>query len=370
LRKILGGREDRPRLAAVGGFLRVACQTPGERMRSFFMMELALAMAAVSPAAFAQPWPTVQFEVYEGSGKAVPDAAAALARQVEAGPPPLSPALKKEIEDYLSGAAIEFQRMGFPPPELEPIVTRADGRQAYRVYWYPFDYAGMGGPKADVGGVMGYGCRGESTRRVLLLNAQVRGKYRVELSMAVATGQVPGTLDQLTDNGYSVLAHELFHAVQRGTRFYGANCMPPVWFNEGMAEAVGHDMAWRLRRIRSPNAQTERWGLRPYYLSFDMGPEPLADEARKRAYDTSSFWRYLAELERAMQVPSSAPVRPGPQKPIVADAFDYGYLGAPCCRAARGCAAATRRWTGWTDGWTRTRGSTPGSTTPTPTSSP
>ncbi|WP_374602455.1 hypothetical protein [Arenimonas sp.] len=323
-------------------------------MRAVFFGWLAmlLAMAMAGPAAAAEPWPTLSFELVEGSQDPVADAAAALARAAGQGPEPLSPQLKLEIETYLSTVASEYQRMGFPPPQLEPIVARSDGSRAYRVYWYAFGGPGRGTLDPARVALMAYGCRGEDASRAMNLNARTEGANGLHNRLAIATGRVPGRLDQLTDKGYADLAHELFHAVQRGTAFYDANCEPPAWFTEGMAEAVGHDMAWKLKRIRSGHDPFNRWGLRPYFQPFDAAPGTPDKEKTARGYGTSSFWRYLAELERAMQSSDSPPPKPGPQRVNRADAFDYGYLVRLLSQAPR--LADGGRTMDWIDGWLRT----------------
>lgn len=290
-------------------------------------LAISLAVATTASALAAAPrWPTLAFEVHEGSGSAVPDAAADLARLAGRGLEPLSPQLKAEMEAYLTEVATEYQRMGFPPPALEPIVTRPDGSRAYRVHWYAFGDPGHSDRNPEGVAFVSYLCRGESGRRQIHFNARTEGPNGLHNRLAIATGRSPGMLDQLTDKAYADLAHELFHAVQRGTRFFDANCQPPAWLYEGTAQAIGHDMAWRLRRVRSHHDPFNRWGLRAYYEAFHTGPGSTKEAKTRLGYGSSSFWRYLAELERAMQSPASPPPRPGPQRVVRRDAFDYGYL--------------------------------------------
>lgn len=299
-------------------------------MRTALLIVLMLAWGG--PAMAAERWPTLEFEVFEGYAPPKSERAAAKARtegleRFDVPAPtatPLSPALKAEMQSYLSSVAAEYQRMGFPPPRLEPIVTRADGKKAYRVYWYAFgDVSHMAGQKLTPARAS-YACKGESLAVLMHLNARTEGPDGHLIRLARSTGQVPGMLDRLTEKGYGDLAHELFHTVQRGTAFFDANCYPPAWLVEGMAEAVGHDMAWKLRGVLSRPAreQRHRWGFRPYNIGFV--PEPA--NAMEFGYGTSSFWRYLAELERNMQSRSTPAPRPDASLVIRTDAFDYGYL--------------------------------------------
>ena len=299
-------------------------------MKMILPWVLGLAMH-VQPVA-AESWPTLEFEVFEGYGPPQSEAAIRIGRPLglerfdvaASMPTPLAPALKAEMEAYLSEVAAEYQRLGFPAPELEPIVTRADGRRAYRVYWYAFGDTDHMLQISDRPAVMAYACRGEHNVRRMNLNARVDGPFPLENRLAWSTGKVPGRIDRLSDKGYGDLAHELFHAVQRATPFFGANCEAPAWIYEGTAEAIGHDMAWKLRGVLSPqpNEQINRWGLRSYRRTFFVEGEG----SRKFAYGTSSFWRYLAELERTLQSRSAPPPRPDAGPLIRKDAFDYGYL--------------------------------------------
>ncbi len=315
-------------------------------------LAISLAVATTASALAAAPrWPTLAFEVHEGSGSAVPDAAADLARLAGRGLEPLSPQLKAEMEAYLTEVATEYQRMGFPPPALEPIVTRADGSRAYRVHWYAFGDPGHSGRNPEDVAIMGYRCQGEGGRREMHLNARTEGPRGLRNRLAIATGNSPGMLDQLTDKGYADLAHELFHAVQRGTAYFEANCEPPMWLYEGTAEAIGHDMAWRLRRVRTHHDPFNRWGLRAYHEAFHTGPDAKAETRTRLGYGSSSFWRYLAELERAMQSPASPPPRPGPGRVVRRDAFDYGYLVRMFSQAPR--LRDGGQTLDWIDGWLR-----------------
>jgi hypothetical protein len=57
---------------------------------------------------------------------------------------PLTPALKSEIEDFLHEAAKRYQAWRFPEPRLTEVVTRADGKKAYRAYYTTIeDAAGL-----------------------------------------------------------------------------------------------------------------------------------------------------------------------------------------------------------------------------------
>lgn len=248
-----------------------------------------------SAAAQAQTkWPVTEFEIFQGIPWSAPrDNAVTLGRKlgwyktesITTASVPLTPALKKEMEKYLHEVAVKMQQLNLPAPYLEPVVSRADGTQAFRIYYFDFGKGNNYDPNDYA--LAGYGCRNESYhRRIINVNA------------AKLTDPVSGVI---ADKGYVDLAHELFHTVQRGSKFYDANCEPPKWLTEGMAEAIGTDMAVELRHVKMPEllnikGQSMRWGLRHYYDRLAVDGNAKIEQATGASYNTSSFWRYLAEL--------------------------------------------------------------------------
>lgn len=219
---------------------------------------------------------------------------------------PLNLQLKEDMEAYLRAAAQQLEAWGFPPPRLEPVVTRKDGQRAYRVYYVDNPVEGtLGMYMAD--NSLWYEL---SSRTVIILNGS-----RGELSQDGGPG---GHGARLTDTGRSTLGHELFHAVQFAMPFYRrALGTPGAWVTEGTAEAVGSDLV-RVIEGRRPDIPTALlWGLRDY-AQASLPVEASSDGLPPRAgYMSASFWRYLAELH----------ARPRHGKPgTAAQAADYGYL--------------------------------------------
>lgn len=240
-------------------------------------------------ATFAESWPSTKFEVFEG----VPG------DEQKTASVPLTPELKYEIEEYLGAVASEYQKY-FPVPRLEPLVKRDDGVQAYRIYYY--DIPGNAPALARYGN----DCP-DSTF------------FRIEVNAASLTQG-----GKITARGYGNLAHELFHAVQRGSTLGRKLCDPDTasaWIIEGQAEAIGHDMARTLRAVED-DTQVSRWGLR--YYSVPLVIEPGGP--RSRGYQTSSFWRYIAEMHYLKgQGKRDADAKPGPDLSN-SYATDYSYL--------------------------------------------
>jgi hypothetical protein len=224
---------------------------------------------------------------------------------------PLTPAIKADVENFLEGAANMLQQWGFPEPHLNDIVTRADGKEAYRVYYTDLtlmkNAAGLYDP-----GLWGL--------PALFVDAA---------SIADANG--------VTARGYGTIAHELFHAVQSATPFlrlvgvtqghYGSDAFHQVnpWIREGSADAVGDDIARKLRPgIENHRNQYEQWGQRNYSheLVVERSFNPFDPIPSTMAYHTSSVWRYLAEVNRAKEVPRRYANYPGSRVHPV----DYSYL--------------------------------------------
>ncbi len=181
---------------------------------------------------------------------------------------PLSPALKLAMKNYLAEVAKRLQAMGFTPARLDRVPQQAHGQSAFRVYYMDFaepDYARVS-----------YECE---------------APYRITMQINAARLTDPGARDVITAKGYIDLAHELFHAVQHNSAFSRSNCEPPEWITEGQAEAIGQ-VAWQIKRARQVDGQVTRWGLRRYDQALDVPPGP---DAHDQVYQTSSFWRYLAE---------------------------------------------------------------------------
>lgn len=263
------------------------------------------ALFAAAPAA-ADPWPIKNFQVVEmteeqiagDTGGAFNDAIDAVvgAFSDDFAGDPARAVQRGKIEDYLRQCAEQLETWGFPPPALGRVVELENGELAYRVYalptvssskYYPPD----GGDGANAGHL-----------RLHLMGSD--RNWRLDFQ------------------AHATIAHELFHAVQWNTQFFSVD--PDSvgnWITEGQAEAVGGDLAWIFA---SDAEQSSRfpwdWGGRSY-------SRHLAIAARNPGgtgpvYETSSFWRYLAELDHRRRLP------PGPQLPpgIAADTVHYGYL--------------------------------------------
>ncbi|MEM1428276.1 MAG: hypothetical protein AAGG09_02350, partial [Pseudomonadota bacterium] len=313
---------------------------------------IAICLSALAGAASAQSdnWPTKQFEVLNvvpaGHGRhpdhpnLVEDFAPELSRLARAifgadtdlpgvlETVPLDPAQKLEIENYLTEVASLYDRWGFGAPKLSPIVTDANGRDAYRIY--VLDGASMG-PFVGL-----YGACAHDNLRANALALFENG--------------------QLSDFGAYLLAHELFHAVTWATPFFvceDRSTRPGAWIYEGLADAVAAD-AVRLLRASNPDLHVKiAWGRRSYDQPL---PAPLGfSETDKRVtdnqYGASSFWRYLAESYAkgglAGPEPSAVDYRYVPQMlaqgPVTRDC---NARGAVCASELRWADSYMRRFFG------------------------
>lgn len=254
---------SRPRIHSWStAWLAVACSL-------LFVLSPALAWSA-------ETWDTLDFEVFEGQPWAVQGTAvdAAWQHAMRSDQPrratvAMTPVLRKEIEDYLGQVARRMQAIGFGKPRLDGPVTRADGRKAFRVYYFDYGSTGRSGyARFETGGML--------SRHLITLNA----------SLLTQPGpQGP----RLSTKAYVDLAHELFHAVQDGSELVSANTDLPLWMSEGQAEAIGHDIADDLGKVPRGFNPLPRWGLRPYFTRLAVSGGDASDAAREASYQSSSF---------------------------------------------------------------------------------
>lgn len=217
--------------------------------------------------------------------------------------------LKEDMEAYLNRAAHQLEAWGFPPPSLEPVVTRRDGRRAFRVFYVdPERGAGWAGQYMPNNSRHVSPVPVQGTRTIMYLSGM-----RGVLSSADATSGA-----RLTDEGKATLGHELFHAVQFAMPFFATGAtLKGDWITEGTARAVGYDLVQVIEgRVRSTSA-ARRWGQRKYTDPLPRYRQSSQPIAPSDTYNSSSFWRYLAELH-------ARPRRgkPGP----AAQSVDHGYL--------------------------------------------
>lgn len=241
-----------------------------------------------------QNWPTTRFVIVEGSPN--PDMLDVLWSK-----PPLTPEVADDMKNFLNEVA-GYLQSSFPPPFLVQNETSEDGTGGAPAYLVHFYKAGD-----DFG-----------TARYVYSNscAEVNlGTLHINATGFTKNGKITAT-------GYVALAHELFHAIQRNTRVGKDNCTSGYghWIQEGQAEAFGQDMAKRFRN-KTSKSPTVRWGGRKSYgTNLYVKPNPGSKSLNERAYQTSSFWRYLAE---AWHIRTSGQAGGG-KKPGPDTGTDYG----------------------------------------------
>ncbi len=272
------------------------------------LLVFALALPVLQSAhAQSRPWPTRKFQVVEmtqdeiahDTGGTFNDAIDAVvgAFSDDVAGDPARARQRAQVEHYLGQVAHQLEAWGFPPPALGRVVALENGELAYRVY----SVASVGASRY-VPSNGGDGANG--------------GHLRLNL-------RDPQLSQALDFQNYATIAHELFHAVQYNTRFFSVEPgMVGDWITEGQAEAVGEDLALAYA---PPDASrdTMDWGRRSY-----SRPLPIARRdpgGTGQAYDTASFWRYLAERDH-LNLTAGPTVLPGIANP--AGAVRYGYLAS------------------------------------------
>jgi hypothetical protein len=220
---------------------------------------------------------------------------------------------RRAIEEYLAEAAGLMAHWGFPPPSL----PARDGK--YQVVLAVETLAALQG--------------GTAAGQYAPEFCGIIGGYLFLSAKSILGGGDDGS--QLTPDGRETLGHELFHAVQGSTSFFGAECPPLAgrWIVEGTAEAVGLDVLKTLRGEEVPSWQ-EALGGRDYTkrLPVPFVPSLLPrdwSQDRLAAYYTSSFWRYLAEYYASLGAGGGVP---GPEPP--SQGADYGYLATMLSRGS------------------------------------
>lgn len=190
----------------------------------------------------------------------------------------LDSATQAEMESVLRTAAAKLESWGFSPPALEPVVANEVGADAYRVYLVTGrDFSGEYHPRSCAHGLR---------EAVIVLEAE----------------RILDSSGSVRDWGVQTLVHELVHATQYATPAYRCgDGSPGDWITEGTARAIGADLARQIRGLRSFGSLWEPfWGARLYSERLPV------ETSIGRAYRTSSFWRFLAEYNRAR------PTFPGP----------------------------------------------------------
>ncbi len=235
---------------------------------------------------------------------------------------PLTETQLADMQDYLKSVAEYLQEEGFPAPTLARTDQMEDppGTQlAYAVYYYP---------QPDSWGYAKY-----------IYSCDAGGDYFVHVNAAKFLNG-----NKISAKGYSVLAHELFHSIQRSTEVGRRNCVGyGDWINEGQAEAFGHDMARRFRNSVCCSTLV-RWGGRASYAdSLYVKSAGSSKIAHDRAYQTSSFWRYITE---AWHRETNLQVSGGPGPNLDAEyGTDYGAIAILMMRAiGSNSESAELRW--------------------------
>lgn len=245
-----------------------ALKFDGRFLRSVFCTLGLLCCLLLGEVQAYQDWPVKKFKVYFGERGDFFETPQAFTDFTDA--------QVRQIETLLGQAAGELEGMGFPPPRISDTLTLDDGAKAYKVFLYEYD----GAPA-----------------RYLVVCEGEEGRPRIDLN---AASYLEG--GKISQKAFSDTVHELVHSVTRGTELYKDECEIGLWLGEGLAEAIGHDIARVLVgsnvEKRGTNRALMRWGGRDY--SAPLYVKDRSTPARKDlAYQTSSFWRYLAELTEA-----------------------------------------------------------------------
>ncbi len=249
---------------------------------------LPLLLVMVTQGVLAAQWPVKDFEIFFGdpwhtnyvsavaAGRTIQDSGFYDLDGDSEQPANISDASKLQIEAYLGAVARHYEAIGFLPPVLEPIVERADGSSAFRIYLYDRDDTAPAVYSSD--------CSGGALRRTIQVDTDLPGNLD---AMTI------GSNGKVSNKGYKDLAHELFHAVQASYPLFQKNCALGDWIVEGTADALGVDMARKLRGLDLVS-DADRWGMRRYHYPLRVRDDP-GGQRKQDGYKSASFWRYIGE---------------------------------------------------------------------------
>ncbi len=276
-------------------------KTPNLRSPRDILPVLLLIFTLIPSITHAENWYINQFQVYPGlpqDWELTEDVKTLMGVRDE-----VPATIITEVEQYLHEVAVLYDRLGFRPPVLEPIVTLEDGSRAYRVYLgdypdseEPARYAGQSVSTSNL------------TGKISCIR-QEKTYLRVDLSRAVKNGKMERT-------GLEHFGHELFHAVQSAYPLFSENCFLGDWIAEGTAEAMGIWAMYKVRGLQRPrNKPVTRWGGRRFNRELRVATTKSSAGDKDDAYGTQSLWRYIGEYVALGESPGVSPQTP-----------DYRYL--------------------------------------------
>jgi hypothetical protein len=179
----------------------------------------------------------------------------------------------KQVEKYFADVGEEYQRLGFTEPQID---TVSDGKFEIFV----FDYAETVTPARygpTCGGKILGGFKHSIPDRYIQLDLS-----RIKKN------------ERITSATYDNIAHEMFHAIQRGYPLFIQDtengCILGDWITEATAEAIGADIARTLKKVKINEIKMgPRDYSKPLWVQYAKGA------TQNRAYWTSSLWRYIGE---------------------------------------------------------------------------
>ena len=282
------------------------------RANFLFITTLLAVFVLASPSAYAaENWPTTRFKIHVGSPYIgdmtdVGQNVHLYEREDFVG---ISNASRKAFETALQQAAEWYKDKGFPPPRLEPLINTDNGL-AYQVYvcnrgmmeqvaddlmpgvgFVPYSRCGYDGNSGttDVGGY--FPLCGSDTSRTKF--------FQINHDLALDDN------GKLNEEGYVTIAHEMFHAIHANSPAgRSSNCKTQKWIGEGLADAIGYDIAEDLWTGQYPvlpgdGYVAKRRGFRvysePLYRSDSVNPYSGNGLPIDFGYQASSFWRYIAD---------------------------------------------------------------------------
>jgi len=271
-------------------------------------------------------WPTTKFEVFEGM---LEKSMFSIEEVQSPAPVPLTPQLKLAIESYYEEIALELQK-NLPPPAMR-MINDADGQKKYRIYYHQFAQDDLRYPSYAI--------------------FTTSGDCDPQLSHITLNPTLLTEGDKISRKSLVDMPHELVHAIHLKMAAGRDACRNGYdiarWVVEGQAEAIGIYVAHKLKGVR-PEDPVVAHGLRAYSLPLAVSRQDIGGhKLREFSYQTSSFWRYLAERRHLGNSIPAKPYQPAP-KPgpdyYPGHGEDYSYLAELFGKAITGGSGGELAW--------------------------
>lgn len=232
----------------------------------------------------AEKWPTTQFEVLNVGGSGFFSKS-----EVSTEPYPDAAELEK-LEDFLAYSAGRLEAWGFPAPHME-VNTTARCAKCYHIYLTDL----------PMNLILRTAARGYTISSGL---SPAHGNYAV---VNVDRGRgTSSDFKMIQPEAYVTAVHEMIHPILSETKYAFDRAGRPdgnkqigAWITEGIPDAIAIYLYTEYFGEKPPgfiDSWTKFYGARAYDIPLANREKDVTVREIEVNYASSSFWRYLAEL--------------------------------------------------------------------------